>query len=338
MGTSPANDLTRLLLATAAFCAAIASFNFVMDPLQIFHVPWLTVSRYSSNPRIGDAGLIRSQEFDTVFMGTSYSFQFRQEEIDESLGGRSLKLAISGGTSKEQNVVLSAALARQPKRIIWQIDDYMFRDSGDVDDHMPADLYRMNPKGIVQYLFSFGTSRESIWILLRTWKPLEKVANQLVVFGYLTFYQTDARELNTFPSGIDPSSVFNREQALKAYEQSLKVPATLSQGFDYVSMVSNFNRDALDLIRRNPDVRFVVYFPPSSILHWVAMREAAPNALQEVYNFSRYQLEHLLSLPNVAIHDFRDAEDITHDLNNYRDTIHHSLEVNRKILASIARA
>jgi hypothetical protein len=39
-----------------------------------------------------DAGLIRSQDFDTVFMGTSLAIHFRQSDIDRLLAVRSVKL------------------------------------------------------------------------------------------------------------------------------------------------------------------------------------------------------------------------------------------------------
>ena len=38
--------------------------------------------------RMQDAGLIRSQQFDTVFMGTSLAIHFRQSDIDRLLGGQ----------------------------------------------------------------------------------------------------------------------------------------------------------------------------------------------------------------------------------------------------------
>ena len=63
-----------------------------------------------------NAGLIRSQQFDTVFMGTSLGVHYRQSDIDRALGVRSLKLALTGSNSKEQKFVLDAALERQPER------------------------------------------------------------------------------------------------------------------------------------------------------------------------------------------------------------------------------
>jgi hypothetical protein len=101
-------------------------------------------------------------------------------------------------------------------------------------------------------------------------------------------------------------------------------------------MVRNFEHDAVALIESNSSIPFVVYFSPSSILHWVALRDVAPEALQDIYKINEYQLERLSQLANVAVYDFRDVKEITHNLANYRDTIHHSLEINRRILASIA--
>ena len=37
-----------------------------------------------------------------------------------------------------------------------------------------------------------------------------------------------------------------------------------------------FERDAIGLIEKNPDVKFDIYFPPYSILQFVAMREPRP--------------------------------------------------------------
>jgi hypothetical protein len=331
-------DPVRFLGVTASAISLIAGFNFVVDPLQIFHATWLPPARYSSNARIGDAGLISSQEFDTVFMGTSYSYHFRQDEIDSILGVKSVNLAMSGGTSKEEALVIATALERRhPKRVIWQMDDWMFRDSAEVGKYLPVDLYRMNPKGIAGYLFNLNTAMESLWIVLRLWRRMERPAHLFnIITGYPTFNDTNVIELHAFPAREVPSSVFNAAHAKDAFEQSLKSPAQVSSGLDYEAMVRNFDRDAMGLLKENPGIPFVIYFPPSSILNWVAMREVAPRALQAVYRFNEYQLQQLSLLPNVTVYDFRDIKEITHGLNNYRDTVHHSLEINTRILASIA--
>ena len=73
---------------------------------------------------------------------------------------------MTGPTLDEQSFVLAAALERHPKRVIWQMDDWIFRDAPEIDAdiYLPADLYRRNAKGIAGYLFSGAMARESLWI------------------------------------------------------------------------------------------------------------------------------------------------------------------------------
>ena len=59
---------------------------------------------------------------------------------------------------------------------------------------------------------------------------------------------------------------------------------------------------------------FDIYFPPYSILQFVAMRDASPATLKTVYDFSAQALPRLLQYPNVRLYDFRAVEGVTHDL------------------------
>ena len=122
---------------------------------------------YSQDSRLQDAGLIRSQDFDAVFMGTSLAIHFRQSEIDRMLGVKSLKLAMNGSSSREQVFVLAAALERHPGRVLWEVDDWIFHDVPDIDAnaHLPADLYRRNVRGIAGYLLSepWPANRHGYW-------------------------------------------------------------------------------------------------------------------------------------------------------------------------------
>src|SRR6478672_3862893 len=114
-----AKNLWRFLCAAAAIILMAAALNFAVDPLQLFRPARLFPAMYSADSRMQNAGLIRSQEFDTAFMGTSLAIHFRQSDIDRILGVRSLKLAMSGSSSREQSFVLSAALERHVRRVIW---------------------------------------------------------------------------------------------------------------------------------------------------------------------------------------------------------------------------
>jgi hypothetical protein len=334
----PAKNLIRFLAAGLTAALLIAAFNFVVDPLQLFGYFHLGRHWYSPDSRMQDAGLIRSQDFDTIFIGTSLAVHFRQSEIDKALGVKSVKLAMSGSTSVEQSFVLAAALRRRPKLVIWQMDDWIFRDAPDIasDAYFPADLYRMNAKGIAEYLFSLETARESLWIALRGFKPLKAVAIALSEAQYLKFQDDDLNELNALPAYIDLSTAYNATKARASFAHYLKAPGEIAAGYDYAAMVRNFERDAVALIAGHPDVTFDIYFPPYSILQFVSMRDASPATLKIVYDFSTYANRRLTSLPNVRLFDFRDAKEITHDLSNYADIIHHSPMIGLTVLSYMA--
>ena len=337
----PAKNLIRLCCASGLMVLAAAALNFIVDPLQFFRPARFFAAMYSPDNRLQNAGLIRSQEFDTVFMGTSLAIHFRQSDIDRLLGVRSVKLAMSGSTSNEQSFVLAAALDRHVRRVIWQMDDWIFRDAPDVDAnaYLPADLYRRNAKGIAGYLFSGAMARESVWIAARSIPPLEPAVARLTTGVLFTFPISRVDDINILRPDFDVSNAYNARKAVAAFRRIIDPVRNryLADGYeDYHAMVRNFERDAIDLVAKNPDVKFDIYFTPYSILQFVAMRDASPATLKIVYDFSAYAARRLTEYPNVTLHDFRAAKEITHDLNNYGDVIHHSPAIDLRVLSLLA--
>jgi hypothetical protein len=339
MSAAPKN-LVRFLCASVAVILSVAALNFVVDPLQYFRPARLFAAMYSPDSRMQNAGLIHSQQYDTVFMGTSLAIHFRQSDIDRNLGGRSVKLAMTGSNSHEQSFVLDAALTRHPKRVLWQMDDWIFRDAPEIDAdiYLPADLYRRNAKGIAGYLFSGAMARESLWILARSIPPLANIVARLTTGVVFKFPYADIDDINTLSPKLDPAQIYNAN-AMKAAFNRATAPQRrvyLTEGYDNDEMVRNFEHDAIGLIEKYPDVEFNIYFPPYSILQFVAMRDFSPATLQIVYKANRTLLRRLSQFANVKVYDFREAKEITHDLNNYSDMIHHSPAIDLRVLALIA--
>jgi len=319
---------------------AAAMLNFAVDPLQLFRPARLFTAIYSHDSRLQNAGLIRSQDFDTVFMGTSLAIHFRQSDIDRILGVKSLKLAMSGSSSREQTFVLAAAMARQPKRVIWEIDDWIFHDTPDIDanTHFPADLYRGNARGIASYLLSGAMAREALWTAVRSIPPLEPVLAPLTNEALFKFPLASVDDINALPSGDDVGSVYNARRAMTAFRYITDPVRSsyLLDDTDYDMKVRVFERDAVSFIQAHPDVAFYIYLPPYSILQWVALRETSPETLKSVYAFSALFCRRLMDFPNVRLFDFRSLSEVTHDLNNYSDVIHHSPAIDLKVLLWLA--
>jgi hypothetical protein len=337
---NPAKYLSRFLGASALVLALAVLLNYVVDPLQLFRPARLFAAMYSQDARMQDAGLIRSQQFDTVFMGTSLGLHYRQSDIDRALGVRSLKLALPGSNSKEQKFVLDAALERRPQRVLWQMDEWIFRDAPEVDKdiYLPTDLYRRNMKGIASYLFSGSMARESLWIALRSIPPLAPVVARLTTGVVFKFPIANTDDINALHPRFDVAGFYNEKNALAAFRRITAPDRShqISEGYDYNRLVRNFEQDAIGLIVANPDVKFDIYLPPYSILQFVAMRDASPKTLKIIYDFSAYAAPRLLQFPNVTLSDFRAAREITHDLNNYGDVVHHSPAIDLKVLSMLA--
>ena len=335
-----AKNLIKLICGAAAIVLSAVALNYVVDPLQLFRPARAFTAMYSPDTRMQDAGLIRSQDFDTVFMGTSLAIHYRQSDIDRAWGVRSLKLSMTGSTSKEQSFVLAVALELHPKRVIWQMDDWIFREADDVDaiSYFPADLYRRNARGIASYLFSGAMARESLWIMARSIPPLQPVVAALTSDAVFKFPTADVDDINALPRDFDVAGSYNAKKALSAFKRITDPVRSfyLADGYDYAAMVKAFERDAIGLIEKHPDVMFEIYFPPYSILQFVAMREAVPATLNAVYDFTAYAFPRLIKYPNVRLHDFRAEKAITHNLDNYGDVIHHSPVIDLRILSELA--
>ena len=335
-----AKNVIRLLVASTAIIAAAVLLTFTIDPLQLFRPARLFAAMYSPDTRMQNAGLIRSQQFDTVFMGTSLAIHVRQSDIDKALGVRSLKLAMTGSNSREQSFVLDAAMARRPKRMIWQMDDWIFREAGEIDAdiYLPANLYRCNAAGFSEYLLSGAMARESLWLALRSIPPLTPLVARLTNGVMFKFPIAEVDDINVLRRDTDIGSAYNKAKALAAFRSMIEpsVRHSLSAGYDLAAMIAGFQRDAIGLIAGNPDVQFDIYFAPYSILQFVALRDASPATLQITYDFTAYAFERLLQFPNVRLYDFRVTREVTHDLGNYADVLHHSPAVDLKILSWIA--
>jgi hypothetical protein len=161
-------------------------------------------------------------------------------------------------------------------------------------------------------------------------EPLTRASPYLPV----RFALPDIDDIYALARDFDIARDYNAKKTLAAfaYITSPVRSRFLGEGYGYEAMVRHFEQDAVGLITRHPDVTFDIYFPPYSILQFVAMRDASPETLKIVTDLTAQIARRLTQLPNVRLHDFRALKAITHDLNSYSDVIHHSPVIDAKVL------
>jgi hypothetical protein len=145
-------------------------------------------------------------------------------------------------------------------------------------------------------------------------------------------------DINVLRPDFDLAGTYNANKAIAAFRNISNPVGSiyLADKTDYETRVRLFERDAIGLIEKNPDIHFDIYFPPYSILHFVAIRDASRETLRIVYEFTAYISQRLAQFPNVSLYDFRVAKEVTYDLSNYADLTHHSPTVDLKVLSWLA--
>jgi len=202
-----------------------------------------------------------------------------------------------------------------------------------------ADLYRGTAKGLASYLLSGAMAREALWMAARSIPTIEPIVARLTSEAIFKFPLRNVDDINTLQPGEDIGAIYNAKRAVAAFKYITDPVRSkcLLDDTDYDMKVRVFERDAIGLIGANPDVTFDIYLPPYSILQWVTLRDTSPETLQSVYAFSALFCRRLMDFPNVRLFDFRAVSEVTHDLNNYSDVIHHSPAIVLKVLDWLAK-
>ncbi|TCL00060.1 hypothetical protein EDC19_0041 [Natranaerovirga hydrolytica] len=306
--------IVLLVLATAPFMM----FNYIVDPYQYFRQPTIYEVGYFNNQRFQNPGLARNYTYDSVIIGTSMTENYDYAYVSQELEGEYIKLSISGSSAREQNLILNVAIENNKglKEVIWGIDygalqgDYDRVENEQFD--FPYYLYDNNRMSDLRYLINKNTLLDSIKVLRQDETNRTRNLNDLNVWG------------NRFTYGKD--------EVLTSYKNLLEAPINWEE-YSYEYLEKSFNENVLNVIKDNEDINFILYFPPYSIYHFKLFSEKG--VLEEFLRFKTYMVEQCNVLGNVEVYDFQDIKEITTDLTHYKDTSHHSPEINKVIINDI---
>lgn len=259
------------------------------------------------NQRYQMAGLIRHQDYTQVVMGTSLVANYRASWFTEGTGEKTLKITFPDGWISEFDTALKLAFRTHPDlvRVYFCLDpNILIRPDSQRTVELPGYLYNQNVLDDVEYLLNADTYRTA----LSNWMHRRSGTGVTLDEAYVW----------------DEGFVFSKKTALECYTRP-EVCREPEPGDAFIEAAS----ENLDVVcgwaQAHPEVQFVVWFPPYSILYWdMMLREGKADA---VLNAVEYASERLMELDNVAVHCFLHSTAHATNLNYYTDHIHCSSEV-----------
>lgn len=302
--------LTLVLLLTAA------GVTVYIDPYFHFHKPLDNLEYPIHNQRYQNDGIVRHFEYDALITGTSMTENFKSSEFDALFGVTSVKVPFSGGSFGElfQNLEQAIRCNAELKTVLFCLDEWFLLSGKNMilaDGGYPTYLYDDNPFNDVEYL-------------------LNKDALCSDALGVLE-YTAKGKQTTSFDSYSSWVYPYSKEAVLNHYQRP--EPANKITPFSQwneESLRTNLANTAVKAARENPDIQFYYYFPPYSILNWDS--HLRTGTLEQTIGSFRLASQILLEEPNIHLFSFyTDYETIT-DLDNYRDTVHHSDAVNSLLL------
>lgn len=313
--------LAMFVLFALLFAALAALITYIVDPLQFYHKPFGYPPVFSNEQRYQNPGLARNYDYDTIIVGTSMTENFLPSEVDKALGAHTLKLSIRGSTADEQFKIAKLAIETgKVKQVLWGLD-YFALKTGDQEEagDFPDYLYDDNKLNDFRYLLNYSV--------------------------YDQFFKGIMKQIKGSPSqslenlyNWNDSVRFGKKLVLKDYEQAGVSEAYFGLNEEPLDVIKeNFNTRVLSLVKAHPEVKFIVYYPPYSVLREVMWEKTNKVRYQNQLEMAVWMYEQLHALPNTEVYNFQTATEWTYNLDLYKDMSHHNQDVNSAIAAAIGK-
>ena len=312
----PVAFIVATLLCALATLAAVVGLNYVIDPLQM--VRRSEPAAFYTNNRYQAAGLIRSFAHDTVVVGSSMTANLVPGLVEQALGGRVINLSISGAHAVEDHDVLRLALERGGvRRVLWGADWFVSARDDDSFSGFPVHLYRSGPLGTLRYLMGFSTLSMSV-------KKLCFRAGRCGAAFTATMDGVTAQNEGAEYSCRSVLAYFaaNRHKPREEHSDLIR------------RMGHGLATYMVPLVESHPEVEFIVFLQPYSLLEYKLLQESSPEQAEAAFAFRAMAVAALAGHPNVRLYDFQ-VDPMTRNLAIYRDTQHYGPEGAALVLEAI---
>lgn len=294
--------LVVLLIALVVF---VDPFFHYHAPLEGY--PYLIDNQLSQNP-----GMAEHMEYDSVLLGSSMTVNFEADWFSELMGLDLIKLPYNGAYPRDiYNIMECVDKSGQPlQAVFWGVDLASY--TGSVEE---------TKYPLPEYLYDD--------IAFNDW---EYWLNKQVLLDYIL------KPLFSGDGPTDLSSVYNshwwmvnfygKETVLDSYKRPEELAAVQVDKTAYTqALLANLETNIAPLLENHPDTKFVIFYPPYSILFWYDY--LAAGQLDAVLEEYRVSMEWFLGYDNVEVYYFQNMPEVITNLDNYADISHHNQKINR---------
>lgn len=310
----------KMVIATLSLllCAllVVGTVNFAIDPLFQYHKPWFGLKPVVTNERYQNAGIAKNFDFNNVIIGNSYSENFIISDVEDVFEGKTVKLTAAGSHVLDWTYILNILNKREthPINILFNLDTGFIDFSDKQTKHeLPVFLYDNKYFNDVEYLFNFTLTRKYTFSAIKS-----NIKNEIPDYN-TAFVLFDEKE-----SGKE--YVINNYVAAKEREE-INIQKTFYTD-ENLKLLSKY-------IESMPDTQFVFFFSPFSVLYWKDIVESG--CLNEYKKEFKKIFSFMSQYNNVSVFFWTDNEMLKtiSDLDNYKDTSHYKLQINKDILKRI---
>lgn len=300
-----------LTLSTLVFLGGLV---FVIDPFNHYRADEDINKIIHHQTYYQNVGIAAHAKYDTLITGSSMTQNFRADHFDKKTGSVAIRLPFEGGILSDYISLIDTAIANNTDlmRIYWGLDNYILTSDSQLNeevDRTPSYLIDGNPFTDVKYLL-----------------------NKDVLFTYMRSYFGNKfrSDYNFYEMQIweNPSVDFSKSAVINSYNPPVK---SENHSLDiYNDSVQNLVQVLSKRISENPNIEFVFFAPPYSIINWHATKTAGKlnahiYALKSAYG-------HLLEYDNVRIFYFQNIPELITNLDNYKDATHYRSTYNEYML------
>ena len=302
---------------TLLLLAVFAGYIITIDPFFHYHEPLPDLAYQLDNSRYQNDGIVRNFPYDTLITGTSMVSNFKTSECDALFGGISVKTPFHGGTFREVNDNLEAAIRANPglRTVIRCLDQGNFTQDKDYVNYegIPYYLYDRNPFNDTEYILN-----KDVFILSDT------VLTDTAAGGRMTGFDEYMNWQGEY--------AFGKEAVLATYERPAQ--SSYDKGLAKVEReqtLANIRQNVTDTARAHPEITFYYYFSPYSICYWDVhvMRQGKLDWYMELQELV---MEEILTCDNIRLFAYDDNTELTCNLDYYQDQMHYSEEINSRLL------